>query len=618
MNGPPSTASRDGSPASGAGASNTTTTHGQHQPNGASESAQMSESSSRHAADSLVAPPPPSSPPKLKQKPANASPLSPASQPYPPPPSNAAIEQIIANAMALAGSGPSPSKGSSQNVLTSSSAASPFYPTPSPSGGLQPYSATHQQLPTSGLSSSMQYAKNNDNNTTSGIPTAHNGHLSGAGSQHLHPGMDHSYMHAHFPSGGGGRLGGTIGTFRRSHTPIMFHPAAVGVDGRVNLFVGNLPYRVRWQDVKDLFRRAGTVLRADVALDPQSNRSRGHGSVLMGSQEDGIKAIEMFNGYNWQTRVLEVRPDRLPPEYEPHPYVPPSSWGHMPFRMMPEASAPGMGVPSPAPLGAHGLSGLHAQHRMTPQMHSASPQLDLAQPRPVIPSNPDNLMRGGASGLESRLARENGDALSDAASGVYQQRTPVMSAAALNLNRGASPFTTSSRRNSAFISDDRSTTQSIPGSTPNRVHAVMNDGAFDGPFARKGSLGHMSHAGDPLGPSRFATDSRRGSHATLFDRESTSLDPVAMGSNHGAKPFHSYSNPDLLHRQDTVGRRLLHVSNLSFDVTWQELKDLFRSVGGPVLRADIAQGPDGRSKGHGNVLFQNEGDAAKAMRTLDG
>ncbi|KAJ9110811.1 hypothetical protein QFC22_006667 [Naganishia vaughanmartiniae] len=110
----------------------------------------------------------------------------------------------------------------------------------------------------------------------------------------------------------------------------MFHPAAVGVDGRVNLFVGNLPYRVRWQDLKDLFRRAGTVLRADVSLDPQSNRSRGHGTVLMGSQEDGIKAIELFNGYNWQTRILEVRPDRLPPEYEPHPYVPTSMFGPAP------------------------------------------------------------------------------------------------------------------------------------------------------------------------------------------------------------------------------------------------------------------------------------------------
>ena len=26
--------------------------------------------------------------------------------------------------------------------------------------------------------------------------------------------------------------------------------------------------------------------------------------------------IDMFNGYNWQTRTLEVRPDRLPPEFD--------------------------------------------------------------------------------------------------------------------------------------------------------------------------------------------------------------------------------------------------------------------------------------------------------------
>lgn len=26
--------------------------------------------------------------------------------------------------------------------------------------------------------------------------------------------------------------------------------------------------------------------------------------------------IDMFNGYNWQTRTLEVRPDRLPPDFD--------------------------------------------------------------------------------------------------------------------------------------------------------------------------------------------------------------------------------------------------------------------------------------------------------------
>ncbi|KAG1767773.1 hypothetical protein EDD22DRAFT_766399, partial [Suillus occidentalis] len=71
-----------------------------------------------------------------------------------------------------------------------------------------------------------------------------------------------------------------------------------------------LPYRVRWQDLKDLFRRAGTVLRADVSLGPD-NRSRGYGTVLLATAEDAGRAIDMLNGYCWQTRVLEVRPDRL-------------------------------------------------------------------------------------------------------------------------------------------------------------------------------------------------------------------------------------------------------------------------------------------------------------------
>ncbi|KAH7886904.1 hypothetical protein F5I97DRAFT_1076702 [Phlebopus sp. FC_14] len=81
-------------------------------------------------------------------------------------------------------------------------------------------------------------------------------------------------------------------------------------DTRTQLFVGNLPYRVRWQDLKDLFRRAGTVLRADVSLGPD-NRSRGYGTVLLATAEDAGRAIDLLNGYCWQTRVLEVRPDRL-------------------------------------------------------------------------------------------------------------------------------------------------------------------------------------------------------------------------------------------------------------------------------------------------------------------
>lgn len=51
-----------------------------------------------------------------------------------------------------------------------------------------------------------------------------------------------------------------------------------------------LPFRVRWQDLKDLFRKAGNVTRADVALT-MDNRSKGHGTVLFATVEDAQKAI---------------------------------------------------------------------------------------------------------------------------------------------------------------------------------------------------------------------------------------------------------------------------------------------------------------------------------------
>jgi len=82
--------------------------------------------------------------------------------------------------------------------------------------------------------------------------------------------------------------------------------------GGRQLYVSNLPFNVGWQDLKDLFRQAsqqGNVVRADVLTDP-SGRPKGSGIVVFESAEDARTAIQQFNGYDWQGRVLEVREDR--------------------------------------------------------------------------------------------------------------------------------------------------------------------------------------------------------------------------------------------------------------------------------------------------------------------
>ncbi|KAI8916755.1 hypothetical protein DFJ77DRAFT_353679 [Powellomyces hirtus] len=75
------------------------------------------------------------------------------------------------------------------------------------------------------------------------------------------------------------------------------------------LYVGNIPYSVAWQDVKDLFRQAGSVYRAEVPLDSQG-RSKGYGTLLMGTLDEARKAVSMFNGYEWNGRRIDVREDR--------------------------------------------------------------------------------------------------------------------------------------------------------------------------------------------------------------------------------------------------------------------------------------------------------------------
>jgi RNA recognition motif-containing protein len=56
-----------------------------------------------------------------------------------------------------------------------------------------------------------------------------------------------------------------------------------------------LPFHCQWQDLKDLFRQAGAVVRADVTLGVDG-RSRGFGTVVYASEGDADRAVKMFNG----------------------------------------------------------------------------------------------------------------------------------------------------------------------------------------------------------------------------------------------------------------------------------------------------------------------------------
>ena len=61
------------------------------------------------------------------------------------------------------------------------------------------------------------------------------------------------------------------------------------------LYVGNIPWSLKDGDVERLFQDHGTVVSAEVVLDRPTGRSRGFAFVVMGSEEECLRAIQALD-----------------------------------------------------------------------------------------------------------------------------------------------------------------------------------------------------------------------------------------------------------------------------------------------------------------------------------
>lgn len=83
------------------------------------------------------------------------------------------------------------------------------------------------------------------------------------------------------------------------------------------LYVGGLPYKTTDGELQQLFAQAGEVASARVIIDKMYGRSRGFGFVEMANDEDAQKAIDMFNGQEYEGRKLIVNEARPMEERAP-------------------------------------------------------------------------------------------------------------------------------------------------------------------------------------------------------------------------------------------------------------------------------------------------------------
>jgi RNA recognition motif-containing protein len=417
-------------------------------------------------------------------------------------------------------------------------------------------------------------------------------------------------------------------------------------------------------------RKCGTVLRADVALNPADGRSRGFGVVLFAKAEDAAKAIATYHGYTWQTRVLDVRIDAqdptgalalaeanrqqalqqhqkqiehvqqqqravaaaamarqspsMPPP--PPPYIQPGT-AFPPPNGSPALVPPSISSPSPLNQPQNGYAA------------GSSPQLP-AQASPALSARNQPLQRTGSeegSGPTSTLlARTSSQDSRNRSSPVDHSATPTPSSGQHPPINQQPSFRPAGLDRYASDSILPSRLQPLPYEQQGRIPPPPPPPTNDLPPQLQQVLAMQQQQPQQqqqqpvympmlsVHPMGYAVPGGMLSYYSSLAAATNGLPrpgsapPIApngyvnlmggAGAGAGGPPGAGglqYQN------------RHLFIGNLPFNCQWQELKDLMRGAGN-VLRADIAQGPDGRSRGFGSVLFATPQDAERAVALFNG
>ncbi|MEH2069991.1 MAG: RNA-binding protein [Nostoc sp.] len=74
----------------------------------------------------------------------------------------------------------------------------------------------------------------------------------------------------------------------------------------MSIYVGNLSYEVREDDLRQVFSEYGTVKDVQLPIDRETGRVRGFGFVKMETDAEEAAAIEALDSAEWMGRSLKV------------------------------------------------------------------------------------------------------------------------------------------------------------------------------------------------------------------------------------------------------------------------------------------------------------------------
>jgi len=74
----------------------------------------------------------------------------------------------------------------------------------------------------------------------------------------------------------------------------------------MNIYVGNLDFKVQENELQEIFSEYGTVKSTKIITDKYNGKSKGFGFVEMESSEEGNKAINGLNETTYENRKILV------------------------------------------------------------------------------------------------------------------------------------------------------------------------------------------------------------------------------------------------------------------------------------------------------------------------
>ncbi len=81
------------------------------------------------------------------------------------------------------------------------------------------------------------------------------------------------------------------------------------------LYIGGIPYSTTDADLSQAFAQAGAVKSASIIMDRMTGRSKGFGFVEFENDADADAAINLWNGKEFQGRMLTVNEARPKAEF---------------------------------------------------------------------------------------------------------------------------------------------------------------------------------------------------------------------------------------------------------------------------------------------------------------